>query len=460
MASAAPVPVIDRIASAELPLVLLLAPALLFPTAPRLALALLLLPVWLCARRATGHALPPTPLNWSLYLLLAMVAVSAAVTFDVNVSLGKVSGVLLGVALFWAATRWMATRNRFVVGLLAFESMAGALALVGLVGTNWIDKFPPIAAVTALLPRIIRGVPGAEEGFHPNPVAGCLVLFIPLQLALLVRHPTCWVDCGRWRPPGWLLVGARGLLLVMTTGVLVLTQSRGALLGAGMAATVFFLVFNETTRRAAVAAVTLGVAALFLSGPRSVFDFLLATSELERDVPGRLEVWSRAVAIIQDAPLTGVGMNTFRTILPALYPPSLTAHDFDVAHAHNHLLQAAVDVGIPGLIAYLSLWFTAAAVLVRVYRWAVAPVDRLVAGALGLGLIAHFTFSLTDAIPLGAKVGIVFWVTLALVVALQGVALPDGRDRFSGDREDREVHERPAARAARKSSRPPPEATS
>jgi hypothetical protein len=39
-------------------------------------------------------------------------------------------------------------------------------------------------------------------------------------------------------------------------------------------------------------------------------------------------------------------------------------------------------------------------------------------------LIAHFTFSLTDAIPLRAKVGGLFWVTLALAVSLHQILVP------------------------------------
>ena len=62
--------------------------------------------------------------------------------------------------------------------------------------------------------------------------------------------------------------------------------------------------------------------------------------------------------------------------------------------------------------------------IVRVYRGSIDRAYRAIAGGLGAGLVAHFFFSLTDAIPLGAKVGVLFWLTLALVVALHHVALP------------------------------------
>ena len=78
-------------------------------------------------------------------------------------------------------------------------------------------------------------------------------------------------------------------------------------------------------------------------------------------------------------------------------------------------------LGIPGLIAYLGLWIGTAALLVRVYRRSATPVGRVLAAGLGAGLIAHFTFSLTDAIPLGAKVGVLFWATLALAVSVHQV---------------------------------------
>jgi O-antigen ligase len=137
-----------------------------------------------------------------------------------------------------------------------------------------------------------------------------------------------------------------------------------------------------------------------------------------------MELWSRGIYGIQNFPLTGMGMNTFRKVMPVLYPTFLTSPDFDVAHAHNHLLQAGLDLGIPGLVAYISIWMVASALLVAVYRRSKDRVYTIVAGGLGIGLIAHFVFSMTDAIGLGTKVGILFWLTLALVTALHHLALP------------------------------------
>ncbi|OFW07580.1 MAG: hypothetical protein A3H96_00045 [Acidobacteria bacterium RIFCSPLOWO2_02_FULL_67_36] len=56
------------------------------------------------------------------------------------------------------------------------------------------------------------------------------------------------------------------------------------------------------------------------------------------------------------------------------------------------------------------------------------------AGGLGTNLLAHFLFGMTDAIALGSKAGVLFWLTLAMTVGLHRVALarpPDWRPRIS-----------------------------
>jgi putative inorganic carbon (HCO3(-)) transporter len=252
-------------------------------------------------------------------------------------------------------------------------------------------------------------------------------LFIPLQAALLTGNARTQLmsalSSGSRRI---LLVGAHTALLALTTGTLLLTQSRGAGFGL-MAAGLAFLMWHGRLTRTLAAVVLAGLAILAVAlGPRRLVDLAISQSgpEMARNVSGRVELWSRAIYAIQDVPFTGMGMNVFRKVMPRLYPTYLSTPDLDVAHAHNHLLQVALDLGIPGLIAYVAIWLTVAALLVRTYRRSATPIARTLAGGLGAGLIAHFTFSLTDAIPLGAKVGVLFWLTLALAVALHQVMLP------------------------------------
>jgi putative inorganic carbon (hco3(-)) transporter len=407
-----------RLVAAELPIVMLIAPALLFPSPARLIVLAIVPIVWIAARVTTGEAVPRTPINSAIQLLLIMVGVSLFATFDVRFSLGKVAGVVLGALLFWAVARWLTTPQRLRIATVSFLMLGAGLALIGILGSEGSDKLAALRGITAR-PPVLRGLPGAEEGFNPNAISGCLVLFIPIQLALVATGAL-----GR-RSDRWF-VAAQLLMLTATAGTLVLMQSRGAWAGLAVAGLAFLLWHGRKTRT--MASLTIGAAAILwmLFGSASMLDRAISRSGAGTNatVAGRIEIWTRAVYGIQDVPFTGMGMNTFRRVMPVLYPSHSIAAGKDVAHAHNHLLQSALDLGIPGLIAYAAIWIGTAALLVAVYRRAPERSHRVMAGGIGAGLVAHFVFGLTDAIPLGAKVGALFWLTLALSVGLHRIALP------------------------------------
>ena len=118
--------------------------------------------------------------------------------------------------------------------------------------------------------------------------------------------------------------------------------------------------------------------------------------------------------MIQDFPLTGVGLNTFPVVVEALYPLVLASADpRPPPHAHNFLLQVGVDFGVPGIMAVLWL-------LAVVFRllWKTWPIEArrgqwLATGIAG-GLTGHLVFGLTDAVALGAKPGFLLWWAIGL----------------------------------------------
>jgi len=417
------VPWASRVTNLEPLIVLALSPALLFPTPARL-LALSVVPVlWISARVSTGRFIPTTPMNAVLGVMAASVMLSLYATFSLSFSLGKVSGMILGLLVFWAVVRWLTCLERLKIATGGFLLCGGGLAVIALLGTQWQGKFESLRAVVSLLPTVLR-LPGAEEGFNSNAVAGCLILFVPLQISLLFTRSYRWLSA----PPGGLgathwLVAIQAGLLVLTLATLIFAQSRGALTGLAVATCVFlFCRWPARVMWAVIAAsvVLATMVGLWGSDPLLAFLHRLAGADLEESFRTRAELWSRAVAAIRDFPLTGVGMNGFRKVMPVLYPPVLGT-SAEMPHAHNHLLQAALDLGILGLVAYVSLWLVAAALILRVYLGAATAALRTLAGGLGAGLLAHFVFGITDVIPLGSKVGILFWISLAMVVGLHRV---------------------------------------
>jgi len=117
--------------------------------------------------------------------------------------------------------------------------------------------------------------------------------------------------------------------------------------------------------------------------------------------------------MVQDFPYTGIGIGTYNNIAHALYPFFIAAPDEVVAHAHNNFLQVAVDLGIPGLIAFSALLTIFVVVARRAYR-ALPEARALIAGVCA-GMLAHQVFGLTDAFMLGTKPGVLMWIFFALV---------------------------------------------
>jgi len=152
--------------------VLLISPALLFPSPARMLLALLVPLTWICHKHLGGRVIPATPLNAPIIVLLVMTGVSVLATFDIVFNLGKVSGLLLGVLLFWAITRWMTTSDRLRTGTAMFMAAGAALAVIGLLGTNWINKFSALSAIIARIPGQSAGYQAPKKASSPTPLPG------------------------------------------------------------------------------------------------------------------------------------------------------------------------------------------------------------------------------------------------------------------------------------------------
>jgi putative inorganic carbon (HCO3(-)) transporter len=138
-------------------------------------------------------------------------------------------------------------------------------------------------------------------------------------------------------------------------------------------------------------------------------------------VQTRLEIWSAALDIIQKYPLTGIGMNTFRTVFWSLYPPTYIPAGYDIGHAHNEILQTALDLGIPGMIAYLMILLITFVKLFKNWPQIKEKSDILkgLILAVTFSLAAHFVFGLFDAVALGAKPGLLFWMLIGQAAYIQ-----------------------------------------
>lgn len=408
-------------------LLALATPLLLFPTVslPLTFLILVLLAVsWLApllAQRRPG--IPATPFNLLLLLFCLSLIVSMLVTADPELSLPKATGIILGLAFWRYIVIVVRQRSQLPFALLVFLLAALGFTLIGILGLQAMLKIELLANL-APVQRII--LPGStSDAVHPNLLAGAICLFLPLLLSLLLAgRPS------RYRRPIRLALLSFALLTLV---ILLLTQSRSGWLGllAGIMTLLvaWALLLPPSRTRYALRWLLLllglvAVVAIIWSGPQRIQQLWLDPPR--ETVIGTLStlnyrraLWPWAITAVADFPLTGTGLGAFREVVFRLYPVGLSTTQ-DVGHAHNILLQVALDFGLPGLISYLAMVLLAGGLAWRVAREDVGL--RPIALGILASLMAFHFYGLADTVAMGAKPSLLFWLLLALATVTYRVS--------------------------------------
>jgi putative inorganic carbon (hco3(-)) transporter len=438
-------------------LLLALAPLFLFMS-PATSPALLVVPAMLAVlwTKSEPAVASRTPLDWALLLLAVMLLVSLWATFSIAFSLPKIAGLVFGLGLFYSVVaRGRAAPGGWGEVAAVYLALGAGVAAVGLLGTRWSAKIPVLTAIAARLPADLITLPGAENGLQPNEVAGVLVWVAPVAVALA---GAVWLNFDVLAEShGRAHITAAGVLLTFvalgTAGVLVLTQSRSGLLGLAAALLTMVSLGWWARPGSHLAAPVPGRRPIWLIGSVTALALMVGVGFLFRQpiaaasrqflapaasgpasddalntLDARVEIWSRAIYGIEDFPFTGMGLNTFRKLVNVLYPLFTISPDIDIAHAHNTWLQVALDLGLPGLVAYLGVWLATLVMLFQSLRRSAPVAPLLWALALGLlgALAGSFGYGLTDTVALGARPGFLWWMLLALAVLVWMQSQPAG----------------------------------
>jgi len=351
---------------------------------------------------ALGTPFPKTKINPWMLVFLAAFAFGLVVSAKQDTAWMVASYTLAGILAFVGITDFADTTAHAVTAM-------GVMVLIGVVfafgapfAADWKGStgFDFGALTTHYFPQLARPS-------NVNNVAGALEVAVPFALALIAINQ---------KP--WRIIGALALapLLLM----LLLLQSRGAWLAVAMGMVVYATLYRRWVLPF-VPLVLLG--ALLLN---NVFGDPLPTRDIGGDsaevvtLGDRTQIWKEAARLWVGSPLLGIGVNGFAAYgAPTIGEVGSTYALVD-SHAHNVVIQIALDTGLIGVVAFLGMNVLAVLGAWQVYRRSRAGSPER---ALAIGLLAAFVVILVhgmfDTIFWGFKAEIFLWAALALSLVLK-----------------------------------------
>jgi len=379
----------------------------------------ILLGLWLLRRVREGRWTVRTPLDWPALLLLGMSLVAWHVTIERPATFLALSRLWAGLSIAYGLINWATSTWHF--RLLAAGLMG--LGLVVAILFPFFMAVPPRPLWPGLYAWLDSAQPAFNTPLNPNMVAGALVMLLPYPLAGLCCSK-CYRDKDIAIYVGVLRWGAC-LSSLAVLAALYLTQSRGGWL-AGSA--VLFLSLSLFERigcfLSGIFVTALGGWALG-SGYLRAFLKGLSAGNVIAGWPDRVKIWEQALYLIQKAPLTGLGANAYLPQIQAHFPPNTKLYP----HAHNLFLQITLDLGVPGLIAMLSVGLVAFVVGVRawgIYRRRGTGVRAGLAWAGMVSLVAMGVHGMVDATTwIVGWASPLPWVVIGTLLALERQARDD-----------------------------------
>jgi len=386
-----------------------------------------------------GATVPSIALATMLFAMVAVIGWRRGVHLGSNGE--HFYGISLGVLLMVITAHWCTSRARLLVYAATFCVLGTVVLGLGLRSATPppVEKRLPSIPLTPAWPQPRLAMEGyldrppaeLERGIYvnPNALAAAALMVLPVAAALSVIP--------RNTPPGIGAVvakGAGGATALWALLVIVSTQSRAAWLicGAMAAVTGWRFLWSRVVPEApwrlrprtsawVVIAILIAVGVAVNAGPLLRGDLWDRVLE---SLSGRGALWVVALEWLRTAPWTGVGLDAFRYLEPG------------VPHAHNIVIQTALDIGVIGLGAYLAVVVWIVRIALRLGRQGRDRVVRVLATGGGAALVNVHLFGVVDAVSLGTKIGLLQWLACGLVLGAATV------DRLGGREDQRENQRR------------------
>ncbi len=342
-------------------------------------------------------------------------------SFAFATSLSQVAVHLSFVLFYFVIINTIRTHKQWMTMIQLFLLSAFVVAAYGVlqnfIGINsaesWLDE------------EMFSGIEQRVYSFfnNPNVLGEFLVVTIPVVLAVT------------WGKKKEMHKAAYGFAFLMMATCMIFTWSRGAWLGVALACAIFFVMMDSRWLIVGILGILLLPLLLVATGNMTILErFVSIGNTADSSTAYRVSIWFAALNMIRDfwIPGIGIGSQAFTAVYPAY---SASGADFAL-HSHNLYLQIWVEMGIMGIITFISMiimfirqTFSMAVVSKRKED----PAAKIVM-ALGAGTIGFLLQGMTDYVWYNYKILMIFWIVIALAISGVNIVVPNGEGK-GGDLE-------------------------
>lgn len=365
---------------------------------PTLALLGLMAGGWLILHRWRGWTWHQS--SWDVVYVGWGIAIGLAAVANLDQARRMAIG-LWYIGLYVAA--WYLVTDLLANRVIRRETLLDALLLSGVIILIFgYVQLVVTAGQAGSIPRLVSTLG------NPNALGAVLVVLAP------VAFVRAWMT--RQRVPRAALV----LYGLLALGLLVLTGSRGAYLGAfaGLLTMIGLLAMQagvpgrwstlDARWRGAIISAGGGVILVALALAAFLIQSLNAPG---RSADLRTFLYDAALKTFAAQTVTGSGLFTFGLeLMTQESSPPVQVH----AHAHNAVLHIMAELGLPGLLMLIATVVTGGRMLRRNWR-AASPAARLtlIAGASGVvGFGVHHLLDMPAMMPAVALAGLIVWMVM------------------------------------------------
>ncbi|MDF3836685.1 O-antigen ligase family protein [Cupriavidus basilensis] len=389
-------------------------------------------------------------------LVLAFPVLLLSIPRGAGIFLGA---VVLAMLLGWRGMGQTMARYRSLLvplGLAILAVLAVSIASKLLFGLRWSAIDNPTRALLALLTclLVLRHRPDSRMLWYGIPLAlvSCLLIVAYQFLVLHDDRPAAWTQ-----PIAFAnMVAAFGLIgfarpghlrrdhalawggLAVAGAVLVLNGSRGAWLSLAVTMVPLLAVRYRRIRLPAFVGMVVLLAALAgalyaLPGSPVAKRVDLVGQDVAQFEAGnadtstgaRLLIWQMAAKAFEAHPWTGIGLGQFRQLTQALPACQVSrSHQFCLEHAHNDVMEALATMGVPGLVAVMSIFLVPAWLFFRLLGQSRRQADERgeCLAAAGLAVVMSSLIGGLTQVTMAHQANIVFYAgVIGLLLGLAAV---------------------------------------